>query len=55
MKLDLLTNASGVDDDAIRFVSGMSKEKMKSASDKGNKEESIEVDCDENKDQLEKE
>jgi hypothetical protein len=45
MKLDLLTNASVVDD-AIRFVSQKSK-------DKNDKEESNEPDYDEDKDQLE--
>jgi hypothetical protein len=35
MKLDLLTNATVVDD-AIRFVSGMSKGKLKSTSNKRN-------------------
>ena len=49
MKLDLLTNATVVDD-AIRFVSGMSKGKLKSTSDK---EELNEPDYDENRDQLE--
>jgi hypothetical protein len=47
MKLDLLTNASVVDD-AIRFVSQKSK-------DKNDKEESNEPDYDEDKDQLEEE
>ena len=51
MKLDLLTNATVVDD-AARFVSSKSKEKL---SDKGDKEESREPDYDEDKDQLEKE
>ena len=48
MKLDLLTNATVVDD-AIRFVSQKSKEKLKpSANDsKYNKEESNEPDYDE--------
>ena len=32
MKLDLLTNATAVDD-AIRFVSSKSKEKLKSSSE----------------------
>jgi hypothetical protein len=56
MKLDLLTNATVVDD-AIRFVSKKSKdnEKLKSASGKDNKEESKEPDYDEDKDQLEEE
>ena len=50
MKLDLLTNATVVED-AIRFVSQMSKEKLKLASGKDDEEESKEPDCDE--DQLE--
>jgi hypothetical protein len=58
MKLDLLTNATVVDD-AIRFVSDKSKyeEKLKSRSsdnDEDNKE-SKETDYDEDKDQLEEE
>src|SRR6187200_742361 len=55
MKLDLLTNATVVDD-AIRFVSQESKEKVKSSSSKTNeddKEESKEPDYDEDQDQLE--
>jgi hypothetical protein len=55
MKLDLLTNATVVDD-AIRFVSPRCKEKLKSSSDNGNhdtKEESKEHEYDEDKDQLE--
>ena len=51
MKLDLLTNATVVDD-AIRFVSYKSKEKQKSSRSDGN-EESNELD--EDKDQLEEE
>jgi hypothetical protein len=54
MKMDLLTNATVVDD-AIRFVSDRSKEKLKSSSrdsNEGNKE-SKEPDYDEDKDQLE--
>jgi hypothetical protein len=53
MKMDLLTNATVVDD-AIRFVSSKSKEKLKlsTAGDEDNKE-SNEPDCDEDKDQLE--
>jgi predicted transcriptional regulator len=43
MKLDLLTNATVVDD-AIRFVSSKTKEKIKSASGTGDKEESNEPD-----------
>jgi Trp operon repressor len=56
MKLDLLTNATVVDD-AIRFVSTRSKhdEKIKSDGDKGDKVESEESDYDEDKDQLEEE
>jgi|SRR5215212_787867 len=53
MKLDLLTNATVVDD-AIRFVSQKSKEKLKSFTSNGNKnhEESNEPDYDgEDKDQ----
>jgi hypothetical protein len=51
MKLDLLTNAT-VDDDAIIFVSGKSKEKRKSTSSRSNeddKEESNELDYNEDK------
>jgi hypothetical protein len=51
MKLDLLTNATVVDD-AIRFISQKSKEKVKSSS---NSSESKEPDYDEDKDQLEEE
>jgi hypothetical protein len=51
LKLDLLTNATVVDD-AIRFVSGRFKENVKSSSE-GNKEESNEPDYHEYKDQLE--
>jgi hypothetical protein len=57
MKLELLTNATVVDD-AIRFVSQKSKEKLKSSSSNSNeddKEESNEPDYDEDKDQLEEE
>ncbi len=53
MKLDLLTNATVVDD-AIRFVSQKSKDNVKSFSE-GGKEESNEPDYDEDKDQLEEE
>jgi hypothetical protein len=55
MKLDLLTNAS-VLDDAIRFVSQKSKdnENLKSSTE-GDKEESKEADYDEDTDQLEEE
>jgi hypothetical protein len=52
MKLDLLTNATVVDD-AIRFVS-KTNEKLKLFSE-GDKEESNEPDYDEDKDQLEEE
>jgi hypothetical protein len=56
MKLELLTNATIVDD-AIRFVSQQSKEKLKSSANKSeyNKEELDEPDYDEDKDQLEQE
>jgi hypothetical protein len=58
MKLDLLTNATVVDD-AIRFVAGKSKDKerVKSLTDNGDKEESKEPDYDEDEDedQLEEE
>ena len=53
MKLDLLTNATVVDD-AIRFVSSKSKENLKPSTE-GDKEESREPDYDEDKDQLEEE
>ncbi|MGA7900563.1 MAG: hypothetical protein WCA39_17070 [Nitrososphaeraceae archaeon] len=55
MKLDLLTNATLVDD-AIRFVSQKSREKVES-TDTGNvdESESNEPDYDEEKDQLEEE
>lgn len=55
MKLDLLTNATLVDD-AIRFVSQKSREKVES-TDSGNvdESESNEPDYDEEKDQLEEE
>ena len=53
MKLDLLTNATVVDD-AIRFVSSKSKENLKS-SDSSNDKESKEPDYDEGEDQLEEE
>ncbi|MFL6411737.1 MAG: hypothetical protein ACJ71K_10930 [Nitrososphaeraceae archaeon] len=50
MKLDLLTNATVVDD-AIRFVSNRSKEKQRSYSYNSNEDdrESIEPDYDEDK------
>jgi hypothetical protein len=51
MKLDLLTNATVVDD-AIRFVSSKSKENLKSSTE-ADKEESNEPDYDEHQDQLE--
>jgi predicted transcriptional regulator len=56
MKLDLLTNATVVDD-AIRFVSMRSDGKLKSPSSNSNEDdkESREPDYDEEKDQLEEE
>jgi hypothetical protein len=51
MKLDLLTNATVVDD-AIRFVSSKSKENVKSYSE-DDKEESNEPGYHEDEDQLE--
>jgi hypothetical protein len=54
MKLDLLTNATVVDD-AIRFVSQRSKGKPLANSNEGDKEESKEPDYNEDKDQLEEE
>jgi hypothetical protein len=57
MKLDLLTNATVVDD-AIRFVSSSKfKEKQKSSLDNTNQDckESDEPDYDEDEDQLEEE
>jgi hypothetical protein len=57
MKLDLLTNATVVDD-AIRFVSSnKSKEKLKSSSNNNDedKKESKEADYDEDENQLEEE
>jgi hypothetical protein len=58
MKLELLTNATVVDD-AIRFVSGKSKDNGKLEplrnSNEGDKEEANEPDYDEDKDQLEEE
>jgi hypothetical protein len=53
MKLDLLTNATVVDD-AIRFVSSKAKENLKSSSGNSN-EESNEPDYDEDQNQLEEE
>jgi hypothetical protein len=52
MKLDLLTNATVVDD-AIRFVSQRSKGELKSSLSDSNKEKSNEPDHDEARDQLE--
>jgi hypothetical protein len=54
MKLDLLTNATVVDD-AIRFVSTRSNEKLKLSnnSTEYDKEESNEPDSDQDRDQLE--
>jgi hypothetical protein len=54
MKLDLLTNATVVDD-AIRFVSQKLKDELKSASDSEQDKESNEPDYDEDEDQLEEE
>jgi hypothetical protein len=57
MKLDLLTNATVVDD-AIRFVSAKTEENLKSSpnnSNESDREESKEPDYDEYKDQLEEE
>ncbi|MFL6356923.1 MAG: hypothetical protein ACJ71C_10255, partial [Nitrososphaeraceae archaeon] len=57
MKLDLLTNATVVDD-AIRFVSDRSKDKEKlrpSSNSDENENESNEPDYNEDKDQLEEE
>ena len=52
MKLDLLTNATVVDD-AIRFVSSnQSKMTLASSNNGSDKEESKEPDYDEDKDQL---
>ena len=53
MKLDLLTNATVVDD-AIRFVSQKSEEKLKSSTE-GDKEEAKEPNSDQDQGQLEKE
>jgi hypothetical protein len=53
MKLDLLTNATVVDD-AIGFVSSKSKENLKPSTE-SDKEESKEPDYDEDKDQLDEE
>ena len=55
MKLDLLTNATVVDD-AIRFVSYQrSKEHLKPYSNSSQEDESNELDYNEDKDQLEEE
>jgi DNA-binding Lrp family transcriptional regulator len=57
MKLDLLTNATVIDD-AIRFVSTRSNKKLKhsrNSNEYDDKEESKEPDYDEDKDQLEEE
>jgi hypothetical protein len=55
MKLDLLTNATVVDD-AIRFVSQQSRENVRSSSSNEEcKDESNEPNYDEDKDQLEEE
>ena len=56
IKLDLLTNATVVDD-AIRFVSQQSKEKLRSSANESEyeKEESNEPDYDEDEHQLEEE
>jgi hypothetical protein len=57
MKLDLLTNATVVDD-AIRFVSNKTREKPKSSFDKSNEDdvkESIEPNYNEDRDHLEEE
>ena len=56
MKLDLLTNATVVDD-AIRFVSQKSQDKqtIRSVSGNGDEEELNEPDYDEDKDQLQEE
>ncbi len=56
MKLDLLTNATVIDD-AIRFVSQKSKEDLKSVSNGRSEDdnESKEPDYDEAEDQLEEE
>ena len=53
-KLDLLTNATVVDD-AIRFVSQKSKEKLKSSTSNEDHKESKEPDYDEDEAQLEEE
>jgi len=54
MKLDLLTNATVVDD-AIRFVSDKSKDRLTSSSSNEDDKESKEPDYDDDKDQLEEE
>jgi hypothetical protein len=52
MKLDLLTNATVVDD-AIRFVSSNKANENVKSSSESDKEESNQPDYDEDKDQLE--
>jgi hypothetical protein len=55
MKLELLTDATVVDD-AIRFVSQQSRQDLKSSHNSNEDDkESNEPDCDEDKDQLEEE
>ena len=54
MKMDLLTNATVVDD-AIRFVSSNKSKESPTSSSSNNNEESNEPDYDEDKDQLEEE
>ena len=55
MKLDLLTNATVVED-AIRFVSNRTNEKLRSSSNSNeDNKESKEPDYDEDEDQLEEE
>jgi hypothetical protein len=54
MKMDLLTNATIVDD-AIRFVSQKLKENLKPPSSSSDENESNEPDYDEDKDKLEEE
>jgi hypothetical protein len=54
MKLDLLTNATVVDE-AIRFVSSNKEKEKTESSDSDDKEELNETDYDEDQDQLEEE
>jgi len=55
MKLDLLTNATVIDD-AIRFVSSKTKENLKSSPSNGNEDENESNEPDyEDRDQLEQE